>query len=151
MVIPYPTLPEQALPSTREVAGWRSAFLLEAGAILAASLDYEVTLTSLARLVVPRIADYCMLFEVAPAERRESPERGLRQVASAHIEPAKEPLLRRLGELYFSPSDHPQSRVVRVVQTGEPMLIHKESYEQGEEVARHPELLETASSIASRA
>lgn len=140
-MIPYPTLPEQDPATSREVAGWRSAFLLEAGAILAASLDYEITLASLARLVVPRIADYCMLFEVTPAVA-ESPEGGLRQVAGAHVEPAKEPLLRRLGELYFSPADHPQSLIARVVQTGEPLLLYKESYEQGEEVARHPELLD---------
>jgi signal transduction histidine kinase/CheY-like chemotaxis protein len=122
---------------TAEAAEARSAFLAEVGAILAASLDYEVTLASLVRLAVPRIADYCTLFEVA--------EGGLRQVASAHVDPAREPLLRRLGELYFAASGQPRkpsTLVARVVETGSPLLIRKESYEGTEDLASHPELLD---------
>jgi PAS domain S-box-containing protein len=37
------------------------AFLAEAGALLASSLDYQKTLSSLARLVVPHIADLCQI------------------------------------------------------------------------------------------
>ena len=39
----------------------RLAFLAEASAVLAGSLDYEVTLQSVARQAVPTLADICMV------------------------------------------------------------------------------------------
>jgi PAS domain S-box-containing protein len=39
----------------------RSAFLAEATALLLSSLDYETTLVNIARLAVPRVADWCAL------------------------------------------------------------------------------------------
>jgi PAS domain S-box-containing protein len=50
-----------------EVAGHRSSFLAKASAILSSSLDYQATLTNLARLAVPRIADWCLV-ELADGE-----------------------------------------------------------------------------------
>jgi PAS domain S-box-containing protein len=44
-----------------EAAGLRSSFLAKASAILSSSLDYQATLTNLARLAVPRIADWCLV------------------------------------------------------------------------------------------
>ena len=43
----------------RRVAEERQTFLAEAGWVLGSSLDYEQTLTDVARLAVPRIADWC--------------------------------------------------------------------------------------------
>src|SRR2546428_12714183 len=42
-----------------EVAARRSAFLAEAGSVLASSLDFEPTLQTLARLGVPFLAGRC--------------------------------------------------------------------------------------------
>jgi signal transduction histidine kinase len=42
-------------------AGERAAFLNEASALLTSSLEHEATLTSLARLAVPRFADWCSI------------------------------------------------------------------------------------------
>ena len=50
-----------------EAAGHRSSFLARASAILSSSLDYQATLTNLARLAVPRIADWCLV-ELADGE-----------------------------------------------------------------------------------
>ena len=60
----------------------RERFLTEAGKALASSLDYEETLQRVARLAVPRMADWCAV---------ELPdERGmLQQVALAHVDPEK--------------------------------------------------------------
>jgi signal transduction histidine kinase/CheY-like chemotaxis protein len=94
---------ELELRSVREAAEKaerRSAFLAEASEILSASLDYEATLASLARLAVPRIADDCVLFEVE--ERRVS-----RRIAVAHVDPEKELLLERLSEIHLSTPDRP--------------------------------------------
>ena len=43
----------------RKLAEDRQIFLAEAGWVLGSSLDYEQTLTDVARLAVPRIADWC--------------------------------------------------------------------------------------------
>ena len=63
-------------------AALRERFLTEAGKALASSLDYEETLQRVARLAVPRMADWCAV---------ELPdERGvLQQVALAHVDPEK--------------------------------------------------------------
>ena len=44
-------------------------FLAEAGAVLAASLDYEQTLATVAHLVVRDFADWCMVEVVEEHER----------------------------------------------------------------------------------
>jgi PAS domain S-box-containing protein len=60
----------------------RIAFLVEASDVLASSLDYDETLTSLARLAVPRLGDWCVIYIVAPGgtiERRAVEHAGGRQ------------------------------------------------------------------------
>ena len=75
------------------VAALRERFLTEAGKALAASLDYEETLRRVARLAVPRLADWCAV---------ELPDdRGLlHHVALAHADPGKEAEGRALRERY---------------------------------------------------
>ena len=67
--------------------------LAEAGATLAASLDYEKTLQDVARLAVPGFADWCGVELVGP-------DGGLDQVAVAHVDPEKVALGRRMRERY---------------------------------------------------
>jgi len=60
----------------------RIAFLVEASDVLARSLDYDETLTTLARLAVPRLGDWCVIYIVAPGgtiERRAVEHAGGRQ------------------------------------------------------------------------
>ncbi|MBA2449971.1 MAG: PAS domain S-box protein [Chloroflexi bacterium] len=52
---------EQATRALAEAAQRRFAFLAEASTLLAASLDYEVTLASVARLTVPYLANWCVV------------------------------------------------------------------------------------------
>jgi signal transduction histidine kinase len=88
----------------------RLAFLAEASRILAASLDYQATLTHLARLVVPHLADWCAVDIVA--------EDGVpRRLAVAHIDPAKVTLAEELQRRY--PDDrHAPHGVPQVLRTG---------------------------------
>ncbi|HXU71826.1 MAG TPA: GAF domain-containing protein [Polyangia bacterium] len=58
-----------------------NAFLAEASAVLGSSLDYAITLQTLANLVVPRFADWCAV-DVLEEGR-------IRQVAVAHVDPKK--------------------------------------------------------------
>src|SRR5207248_6959797 len=64
----------------------RLAFLAEVSALLTSSLDYETTLDKAVHLAIPRLADYCAV--VVHDEKA-----GLRHVASAHVDKAKEPVV----------------------------------------------------------
>ena len=70
-------------------------FLAEASGRLDASLDPETTLTTVARLAVPYLADWCVV-EVA--------DEGEPRLAIAHAEAEKEPLVRALRELCPPPA-----------------------------------------------
>ena len=99
-----------------EAAERRSRFLAEASRALSASLDHEVTLANLAALAVPDIADYCMI--------HVRDENGvIRQVAAAHADPEKEPLLRELERRLPPDADQPAGVVARVMRDREPALI----------------------------
>jgi PAS domain S-box-containing protein len=84
-------------------------FLSEASALLASSLDYESTLTAVAELSVPTLADWCAI-------DIWSPEGTLKRVAVAHVNPAKQALARELHRRY--PSDSETSPLLRIIRTG---------------------------------
>jgi PAS domain S-box-containing protein len=65
-------------------------FLAEAGSVLASSLEYEATLASVARMAVPALADWCFVDLVAD-------DGNIRRVASAHVDPVRDELGRRLA------------------------------------------------------
>ncbi len=89
-------------------------FLVEASAVLASSLDYEATLQSVARLVLPFLADYCVVDIVQE-------DGSLRRVAAAAATPAQEQLLRQLMKRY--PPDSEALGARPVVQSGQPRLV----------------------------
>ncbi len=66
----------------RKRAEQRSAFLAQASAVLASSLDYEQTLRNVAQLAVPDIADWCAV-DLADGEggRQDRRRRALRSRA----------------------------------------------------------------------
>ncbi len=111
----------------------RLALLAEAGELLSASLDLESTLTATARLLVPRLADWCSVHladDAAPS----------RLVASIHMDPAKVELARRLTELY--PSDPRATRGINhVMRTGVPELTSDITDDMLVAVARNEEHL----------
>jgi len=69
--------------------------LAEAGRVLAGSLDYEATLNSVARLLVPAMADWCMVDLWT--------DRGLERVAVAHADPGAAELAAGLRGLLVDP------------------------------------------------
>ena len=92
----------------------RAVFLSEAGKALASSLDYEATLTSVATLAVPSIADWCAVDIVGEGGNIE-------RLAVAHVDPAKAELARTVRARYEDPSS-PNS-VASVVRTSTPALV----------------------------
>ncbi|HEX8821617.1 MAG TPA: PAS domain S-box protein [Archangium sp.] len=99
--------------SDRKRAEEAQQFLSESGRVMVAALEYEATLQSLARLVVPRLADYCVVGMLEGDE--------MRRVAMVHRDPTREPLLRELGLV-----QRLRTTVVgvqSVMRTGEPELV----------------------------
>jgi PAS domain S-box-containing protein len=79
---------EQASRERAEEANRRSRFLAEASAALDASLDLDTTLAELAHLMVPRLADWCVIELID--------EGGARRVAAAQAQPERHALLEQL-------------------------------------------------------
>jgi signal transduction histidine kinase/PAS domain-containing protein len=91
-------------------------YLARAREVLASSLDYETTLTQLAQLIVPELADWCAVHVLDG----DTP----RQIAVAHVDPTKAEWARELNRRYPPRADAP-SGVPHVLRTGEPE-IHPE-------------------------
>jgi len=84
-----------------EAAKQRLAFLAEASAMLSSSLDYRATLSSVARLAVPTLADWCAVDALE--------EDGLlERVAVTHQDPEKVRWAYELQERYPPDPDAPQ-------------------------------------------
>ena len=108
-------LQEQAARARAEAERERMAFLAEASNVLAGSLDYEQTFTSLARLVVPRLAEFCLIDRVDDSGN-------LHQVAVAHRDVAQEELLRQIRYPEAAETTH---GAFRVYQTGAPFVENR--------------------------
>ena len=93
----------------------RLRFLAEASTLLSSSLEFEATLADLAHLLVPRIADYCIV------DALES-DSTLRQVVISHRDPTREDLLRELRRRY-RPETNEAHPVSVVLKTRAPLLI----------------------------
>jgi signal transduction histidine kinase/response regulator RpfG family c-di-GMP phosphodiesterase len=102
---------EQAALADAEARQERLAFLADASNVLAGSLEYHKTFHSLAHLVVPRLADFCVV--LATEE-----DGSLRQVAVAHSNLIEEPVLRKLAE-EFPASSAARTGGAHVVKTGQ--------------------------------
>ena len=108
-------------------------FLAEAGEALATSLDVEATLANIARLAVPRLADWCVVHLVQD-------DGGVSQLAVAHVDPERVAWARRLQEQY--PADpNADGGVVRAARTGLPELIPEITDAMLVAAARDPEHL----------
>jgi signal transduction histidine kinase/ActR/RegA family two-component response regulator len=112
----------------------RVALLVEAGRVLSESLDYEKTFQNLARLVLRGFADYCLIFELLDPP-------AMRQVASSHVDPRKEHLPKRLGELYGTFPENPKLSLWRVARSGKSELVPQTTLEMAQSVTQDPEVL----------
>src|SRR5262245_40710942 len=111
-----------------EASERRSAFLAEAGTMLATTLDYERTLINISRLAIPAFADWCFVYLAL----------GGNQISSgviAHVDSQKEQLAHQIE---IRPEDLPNDAlpVVRVFQTGTPELLADISDEELRQTVR---------------
>ena len=99
----------------RKLAEDRQTFLAEAGWVLGSSLDYEQTLTDVARLAVPRIADWCAV-DIFVGSRLE-------RLALEHVDPLKVALARELQEAMLAASG--AAAGAAAIRTRTPVLVRE--------------------------
>ncbi|MFO0607034.1 MAG: ATP-binding protein [Polyangiales bacterium] len=102
------------LAEARERAD-EQAFFAEVGALLTSSIEYETTLANVVRLAVPRLADWCAIDVLEP-------DRTIRRIAVAHVDPAKVALAHELLERYPPDPDAPMG-MPAVLRTGRPDFL----------------------------
>jgi PAS domain S-box-containing protein len=106
---------EQLARAEAVAARRRMTLLAAAGPALAASLDYEQTLEDITRLLVPELADWCLLDIVED-------DGSVNQLAAAHAEEEKEVLLGSLKEHRRFGEEDPGS-TAEVLRTGQSVLL----------------------------
>lgn len=94
----------------------RQQLLAEAGIeLLSASVDYDDRLATLARLVVPRFADWSAVDVVTPLGE-------LRRLATAHVDPEKVRFVAELAKRYPADPNAPRG-IHNVLRTGESLMV----------------------------
>jgi len=100
--------------TSRRRAEEAERYLTRASQVLGSSLDYETTLRQLAQVVVPELADWCAVHIVE--------EDGVpRELAVAHVDPAKVTWAREISRRYPPRLDAPTG-VPNVLRTGRPEI-----------------------------
>jgi len=123
--------------TTRRRAEEGIRFLAQASVLLSSSLDYESTLSNLAKVAVPNLASWCSVYM-----KKDGPGGpGLRRVAFAALNSADALLLNEIEERY--PIDPDASHgPARVIRTAEPEMYSELSDDVLSAVSGSPEHLE---------
>jgi PAS domain S-box-containing protein len=105
---------ERAAREQAQLAERRSGFLAEASALLARSLDYQATLRQLASLVVPALADFCIVDVLGD-------DAAIHRLHVQHADPERAELVAKLRTY---PKDRRRPYLgLRAVQTGRAELV----------------------------
>lgn len=104
-----------------DVAARRAELLTRVATELTEQLDAEQAVGRLARLVVPTLADWCIV-TLAEDHARPGSLRGVRDVASWHADEAMRPLLRRYTASRLA-AMMPDAYLRRALTSGRPVLI----------------------------
>ncbi len=124
---------QRRLRTEAQTSEWRSNFLADASTILSSTLDSEATLSHVARLSVPDLADWC-------AVDISDDDHSVRRIAVAHVEPAKVELANEIHRCYPPDMDAPHG-VSQVMRTGVSELYPEITDEILTDVARDEEHL----------
>ncbi len=125
---------EQMARAEAEASKWRFEFLAQARMELSASLDYETTLAGVAGLAVPILADYCIIDLV-------DQQGAIQRVEVAHINPAKEELMREMQHRYPPDINSPLG-IGRILSTGRSQILTQVDDLQLEAFISDPEYLQ---------
>ncbi|MGE3275407.1 MAG: GAF domain-containing protein [Vicinamibacterales bacterium] len=133
---------ERADRAQRAVAARRAAFLAHASEVLASSPDYETTLSAVANLAVPQIADLCIVDIVLE-------DGSFQALAVAHVDPKTAQLVRELRQIH--PLD-PQAPFgpPRVLRTGRSVVYSDIDQTKLNEMEIAPSELRVATALGIR-
>jgi len=120
----------------------RAAFLADAGAILASSLEVQVTLKNVVHLAASRLVDWCAI-------NVREPSGAIHLLAAAHADPNQEARGLEMQRLYPLDPEAPLG-VGRVLRTGQPQLLPDLTEDTLGAVARDPEHLSRLRSLGLR-
>ena len=112
--------------NARTAAAPFEGLLAEAGRLLAASLDLDETLRTVARLAVPEFADWSAVDYVEP-------DGTVRQVSSGHEDPAKDALLLELRRRHRVLADRAEAEPIgalQVLSSGRPQVFTPASFDR---------------------
>lgn len=134
---------ERARLYAAERTAWRRAHeLVEAGRVLASSLDYEETLQQVARLTAEMLGDYAGVDLIEPTGE-------VRRVAAAHVDPEQQKLVEQLKR--YPPDMEKDVGIARALRTGEPMMINDVPDELIEAATHDAQHLRIAHALGVRA
>ncbi|HZG53242.1 MAG TPA: PAS domain S-box protein, partial [Pyrinomonadaceae bacterium] len=114
----------------RKRAEGAERFLNDATAMLASSLDYELTLESVARLAVPYVADYCLVHMLED-------DGSIRRMVVAHQDPDREAAWRDMQRRFPLDLNTPHT-IAKVLRTGQPEMFPEISEQLWQAVIRDP-------------
>ena len=126
---------EQETRAKAELAEQRCTFLTQVSEVLASSLDYKTTFQTVARLVVPFLADYCLIHKLESDGQ-------LRTVAAVHHDAQKQALIDELAQLEPTHIQDPNSFIAQVLRIGEPRLVSGPPPRMTQAVTQNPRLSE---------
>ncbi|WGV27133.1 PAS domain-containing protein [Halotia branconii] len=109
-------------------------FLSEASAVLASSLDYQITLEQVAQLIVPELADWCTVHIVEA-------DGSIEQITVAHTDPAKLQWAQQISHKYPLDPDAVRGAAL-TLRTGKSDILPDIPDELLVQAARDPEHLE---------
>ena len=112
--------PSYMIGAVIDVTGRKQAedaqqFLTEASVLLSGSLDYATTLNTIAQLIVPRLADWCVIDMLAE-------DGAIQTLIIVHTDPAKEAAAWEMVRRYPLNPDAPGGTAY-VLRTGQPELV----------------------------
>ncbi|HEU0079770.1 MAG TPA: PAS domain-containing protein, partial [Longimicrobiaceae bacterium] len=107
---------EQLARADAEMAARRARFLAEASEMFTASLDPVATLESLSALLVPRLADSCIVYLL-------DAEGGVQRLAPVHADPERQAEIRARVQRYAAELDLILPPVAHALRTGEARFV----------------------------
>jgi PAS domain S-box-containing protein len=108
--------------------------------LVVSSLDQQITLTEIAQLLVPSLADYC---RIAVLDEQHQ----IQEIAVNHADPAKVALVQALYDQYKDRAE-PIYGVQKLLRTGKPELISNLSQDVLAHVQVHPDMLNILGELA---
>nr|WP_233278130.1 ATP-binding protein [Myxococcus stipitatus] len=108
----------EALATELRQAEFRTRVLAEVSTVLASSLDYEMTMRNLAKLVVPALADWCFV-DLA------QPDGNFRRLEVAHARPEDAPTAAEVLNFQLMPEGNPRHPPTAALLRGEAILLEE--------------------------